>query len=101
MTQTATETPILRPGAQYRVVKTGARLTWEVPIGPSCWRGAQLTLNVGDIITYNRCAYGGGSDDVDYNYFTKDQQCGKFWPNNWGRCDTSFLELVPTIEAAQ
>lgn len=94
MTQTATEKLVLQPGAQYRIVKPGARLTWEVPMGPSCWQGAQLKLNVGDIITYDRCAYGGGSDDVYYNYFTKDNARGKFWPNNWGMCDTSFLEPV-------
>lgn len=84
----------LETGAQYRVIKPGAYLRWWEPLGPNCQQGASLKLEVGDIITYDRLRHGGGSDDVDYNYFTKDKAYGAFWPNNWGMCDTSFLEPV-------
>jgi hypothetical protein len=82
-------------GEQYRVVKPGARLFWWEPCGPNCQQGAGLTLEVGDVITYDRNAYGGMSDDVYYDYFRKDGKCGQFWPNNWGTADKSFLEPVP------
>lgn len=83
-------------GAQYRVVKPDAKLFWWKPCGPHCQQGDSLALKVGDVITYERHAYGGGSDDVYYDYFRKADKCGQFWPNNWGACDMSFLELVAT-----
>jgi hypothetical protein len=84
----------MTPGTQYRVIKPDARLQWWEPCGPNCQQGASLKLAVGDIITYERNAYGGGSDDVNYDYFSKDGKCGAFWPNNWGVCDKSFVEPV-------
>lgn len=81
-------------GKQYRVIKPGAALSWWEPCGPYCQESKRVTLNVDDVITYTRQTHGGGSDDVDYNYFTKDKSCGAFWPNNWGMCDMSFLEPV-------
>jgi hypothetical protein len=86
----------LKTGEKYRVVKPGASLQWWKPCGPNCQQGASLKLAIGDVITYDCSAYGGGSDDVYYNYFKKDGQLGQFWPNNWGTCDTSFLEPVAT-----
>lgn len=87
------------PGDQFRVIKPDARLMWWIPAGPSCQQGANLRLQAGDVITYVRNAYGGGSDDVYYDYFSKDGQCGQFWPNNWGAADASFLEPVAAPEA--
>jgi hypothetical protein len=84
----------MTPGDQYRVVKDGGRLNWWEPRGPNCQQGASLALKIGDVITYERTAHGGGSDDVDYDNFSKDGKCGAFWPNNWGCVDSSFLELV-------
>jgi hypothetical protein len=84
----------MTPGTQYRVIKPDARLQWWEPCGPNCQQGASLKLAVGDIITYERNAYGGGSDDVNYDYFSKDGKCGAFWPNSWGSCDKSFFEPV-------
>lgn len=86
----------LKPKAQYRVTKPGARLRWWEPLGPNCQQSASMPLAVGDVITYDRNAYGGGSDDVNYDYFRKDDKCGAFWPNVWGICDVSFLEPVVT-----
>lgn len=85
-----------KPGIQYRVVKPGAHLSWWKPTGPHCAEGVSLKLEVGDVITYSQYAYGGGSDDVYYDFFTKGGACGRFWPNNWGSCDASFLEPVKT-----
>ena len=84
----------MTPGTQYRVTKPNAYLQWWEPCGPNCQQGAGLKLAVGDIITYERNAYGGGSDDVNYDYFSKDGKCGAFWPNNWGVCDKSWFEPV-------
>jgi hypothetical protein len=81
-------------GEQYRVVKPGASLHWWEPCGPNCQQGASLKLEVGDVITYDRNAYGGMSDDVYYDYFRKGKAYGQFWPNNWGISDKSFLEPV-------
>jgi hypothetical protein len=87
-------------GAQFRVVKSGAYLRWWEPAGPNCQKGASLKLEVGDVITYDQNAYGGMSDDVNYDYFRKDTAYGQFWPNNWGACDMSFLEPVPAAVGA-
>lgn len=81
-------------GAQFRVVKPGACLHWWESCGPNCQKGASLKLEVGDVITYDQNAYGGMSDDVNYDYFRKGTAYGQFWPNNWGACDMSFLEPV-------
>jgi len=81
-------------GDEFRVLKPNAYLMWYVPCGPNCWQGASLHLQVGDVIKYERNAYGGGSDDVNYDYFSKDGKCGAFWPNKWGSCDRTFIEVV-------
>jgi hypothetical protein len=87
-------------GEQYRVVRSGAYLRWWEPCGPNCQQGASLKLEVGDVITYDRNAYGGMSDDVNYDYFRKGTACGQFWPNSWGACSMSFLEPVTTTVGA-
>jgi hypothetical protein len=87
----------LAAGQKYRVVKSGAYLAYEIPKhGPryTFYEGGSIKLSEGDVVEYCKTAYGGGSDDVYYTFFSKDGQTGKFWPNNWGMCDLSFLELV-------
>jgi hypothetical protein len=83
----------LTVGQEYRVVKAGAYLAYEIPhYGYSeCF---SLKLSEGDVIKYVCNAYGGGSDDVNYDYFLCGDKNGKFGPNNWGICDTSYLEPV-------
>lgn len=80
-------------GQKYRVVKSGAYLNWYIP-REGYQEGASMKLFKGDMIEYCKHAYGGGSDDVYYHFFSKDGQTGKFWPNNLGMCDLSYLELV-------
>ncbi len=87
-------------GVRYRVVKPGAALRWWKPAGPHCHEGASRPLAVGDVITYERHAYGGMSDDVYYDYFRIGNDSGQFWPNNWGTCDMSFLEPVTAAVGA-
>jgi hypothetical protein len=83
----------LTAGQKYRVTKAGAYLAYEIPhYGYSECRS--LKLSEGDVIEYVRNAYGGGSDDVYYDYFLSGDKKGKFWPNNWGICDASYLEPV-------
>jgi len=87
-------------GAQYRVVKSGAYLQWWESRGPNCQQSVSLKLEVNDVITYGHNAYGGMSDDVNYDYFRKGAACGEFWPNNWGAGNMSFLEPVATTVGA-
>lgn len=83
----------LASGQKYKVVKSGATLSYWIPRW-NYQEGASVKLLEGDIIEYRDFVYGGGSDDVCYHRFSKDGQVGQFWPNNWGMCDLSFLELV-------
>ena len=82
-------------GQKYRVVKSGAHLSYWIP-RQGYEEGGSVKLSEGDVIEYRDSAYGGGSDDVDYHRFSKDGQVGNFWPNTWGRCDLTYLELVDT-----
>lgn len=82
-------------GQKYRVVKSGAFLSYYIP-RYGYEEGASVKLLEGDVIEYRDFAYGGGSDDVCYHFFSKGKETGKFWPNNWGVCDSTYLEPVDT-----
>ena len=80
--------------SRYRVVKPAATLRWQTPIAPYAWKGESLQLKVGDELEYLGRVHGPGSDDVDYDLFSCGDVRGHFWPNNWGLCDTTFLEEI-------
>ena len=81
-------------GKEYRVLKDGARLSWQVAMGPSCWQGADKKLAVDDVITYTGAKMGWGSDNIPLENFTDGKAAGEFWPNNWGRVEDGWLEPV-------
>jgi hypothetical protein len=50
------------PGAKFRVIKEGARLTGWQPAGPSSHRGWRQDLHIGDVIECTGVGPGWGSD---------------------------------------
>lgn len=97
------------PGAKFRVITTGARLTGMRPDRPGAWRGWEQRLVPGDIVTCTGFGAGWGSDPGYGVEFTSGQSDAEhagscdIWPKAGGlfnyRPTPGILEPVTDDDA--